>query len=352
MRTLSFRELLWGAVFVFFGTLTRYEGWSVLVASLVVVAVWARLADHRRKSPQAKLVLFGAVAGYGLVLWLLYNLIIFHDPLYFLHSAYSAQAINGGQAQFGLLGTKGSVKQSLLTYGWTVIDVVGWPVLVLSALAVVAVVLVRTPERRRSLFTLVLLAAPVAFEFLSLYAGQTTIRVPQVANYGMWNDRYGVVALPLCAVAVGLLVARWRWAAVLTAVAVVVAAAIMAVVTPLTLADGRTGTSSPFGGRPETAAIYLRDHYRGGSVLADDSAASSLMFTSGLDLRQFITIGFHPYWGHAIADPSNHVAWVVAYPRDAVTTDLEQHPERFGDYRVVNTQGGIKLLERKGPARP
>ena len=132
MRTLAVRELLWASLFVFCATLTRYEGWALLGASLVVVAVWVRLADRRRKSPQASLVLFAAIALYGLVLWFLYNLIIFHDPLYFLHSAYSAQAINGAQAQFGLLGTKGSIGQSTLTYGWDMVDVIGGPVLILG----------------------------------------------------------------------------------------------------------------------------------------------------------------------------------------------------------------------------
>jgi len=132
MRTLEARELLWGALFVFFGTLTRYEGWALLMAALVAVAVWARLADRRHKSPRANLMLFASVACYGLVLWFLYNLIIFHDPLYFLHSDYSAQAINGGQAKFGLLATKGSVWNSMVTYGWTVVDVVGTPVLIVT----------------------------------------------------------------------------------------------------------------------------------------------------------------------------------------------------------------------------
>ena len=350
MRTLSVRELLWSALFVFCATLTRYEGWALLIAALVAVAVWVRLADRRRKSPQANLVLFAAIACYGLVLWFLYNLIIFHDPLYFLHSAYSAQAINGGQAQFGLLGTKGSISQTVLTYGWTLIDVVGAPVLIVTGLTAVVVAVTKHPERRRTLFTLALLAAPVAFEFASLYAGQTTIRVPQVADYGMWNDRYGVVGLPLAAVALGVLAGRWRWGRPLAVAATGMAVLIMALGTPLTLADGRTGTSSPFGGRPETAAAYLRHHYRGGEVLADDSAASSLMFSSNLNLDQFITVGFHPYWEHAIADPARHVAWVVAYPNDAVSTDLHDHPDRFTDFRLVNMQDKIKIYQRMGPA--
>jgi len=350
MRTLSVRDLLWGSLFVFCATLTRYEGWALLAASLVLVVVWARWADRRRKSPQANVVLFSAIACYGIALWFLYNLVIFHDPLYFLHSAYSAQAINGAQAQFGLLGTKGSAWESLLTYGWDMVDVLGAPVLILAGGSVVVLAAIRYPERRRTLCTLALLAAPVVFEFLSLYAGQTTIRVPQLFPHGMWNDRYGVVALPLCAVVVGTVVGHWRWTLPVVVGATALATLLMALGTPITLADGRTGTSSAAGGHPETAAAYLGHHYRGGAILADDSAASSLMFASGLDLKQFVTVGFHPYFADAIADPAHHVAWVVAYPGDAVSADLAAHPDRFRDFRPVVVQGRIRVLARLFPA--
>jgi hypothetical protein len=346
MRTYSVRDLLWGALLLFFATLTRYEGWALLAAALVAVAVWAKLTDKRAKSPQANLVLFAVIGCYGLALWFLYNQIIFHDPLYFLHSAYSAQAINGAQAQFGLLGTKGSVGQSFLTYGWDVIDVVGAPVVILAGASLAAVAAVRHPERRRTLFTLGLLAAPVLFEFVSLYVGQTTIRVPQLFPFGMWNVRYGVVALPLCAVAIGVLVSRWRWVLPVAVAATVAAVAIMAVRTPLTLADGRTGTSSAAAGHPEVAAAYLAGHYHGGEILADDSAASALMFASGLDLKEFVTVGFHPFWAHALAAPADHVAWVVSYPGDAVSADLAAHPDRFHRFRLAVSQGRIRVYQR------
>lgn len=346
MRTYSTRDLLWGALLLFFATLTRYEGWALLAAAIVLVAVWSKLTDRRAKSPQANLVLFTVVGCYGIALWFLYNAIIFHDPLYFLHSAYSAQAINGAQAQFGLLGTKGSVSQSFLTYGWDMLDVVGTPVLILTGVSLVAVLAIRHPQRRRTVFSLALLASPVVFEFVSLYAGQTTIRVPQVFPHGMWNDRYGVVALPLCAVAIGVVVGRWRWMLPVAVAVTAAAVLIMAIDTPLTLADGRTGTSSAAAGHPEVAAAYLAGHYRGGEILADDSSASALMFASGLDLKEFVTVGFHPFWANALAAPADHVAWVVSYPGDAVTADLAAHPDRFSDFHLVVTQGRIKVYQR------
>ena len=155
------------------------------------------------------MVLFAVIGTYGIVLWFLYNLIIFHDPLYFLHSAYSAQAINEAQAQFA--GTKGDAWTSILTYGWDMIGILGAPVLIAGGVSSIMLLAIRHPERKRTIFTLALLGAPVLFEFVSLYVGQTTIRVPQLFPYGMWNDRYGIMALPFCAVAIGVLVDRWRW---------------------------------------------------------------------------------------------------------------------------------------------
>jgi len=208
---------------------------------------------------------------------------------------------------------------------------------------------IRHPERRRTLFSLGLLSAPVLFEIVSLYAGQTTIRVPQLFPHQMWNDRYGLMAIPLCAVAAGVLVGRWRWSLPVVVGATVLATVFMAIGTPLTLADGRTGTSSAAAGHPEVAAAYLSHHYRGGEILADDSAASSLMFASGLDLKQFVTVGFHPYFAQALADPAHRVAWVVAYPGDAVTADLTAHPGRFRDFHLVVTQGRARVYARTFP---
>ena len=344
MRTLGVRDLLWGGLLVFGATLCRYEGWALLAAAAIVVGLWARLSDRRQKSPQANLVLFGVVSSYGIVLWILYNLIIFHDPLYFLHSAYSAQAINNAQAQYA--GTKGDAWTSILTYGWDMVDILGAPVLIAGVVSSILLVVVRHPGRRRTLFTLALLAAPALFEFLSLYVGQTTVRVPQLFPHGMWNDRYGIMALPFCAVAIGVLVGRWRWALVLAVPAMAASLLIMALGTPLTIADGRTGTSSAAGGHPETAAAYLARHYRGGEILADDSAASSLIFASNLDLRQFVSPGSQPFWEWALASPARNVGWVVAYPGDAVTADMTAHPDRFRDFRIKFSQGKIKVLER------
>src|SRR5690349_17603710 len=152
MRTFAVRELLWAAVLTLFATLTRYEGWAFLMAGAAVVLLWSVRRDRRRNATEANVVLYAVVRSYGIALWLIYNLTIFHDALYFLRSPYSASVMNGAYGRFGLLGTKGNLVESVLTYGWDVLTIIGPAVIAATAAALVAVLVLRHPQRARSLF--------------------------------------------------------------------------------------------------------------------------------------------------------------------------------------------------------
>ncbi len=343
MRTAGYRDLVMAALMIAGATLTRYEGWVLFLVALVVVAVWTRRYHEGPHRLQANLILYAAVAGYGIVLWFLYNLVIFHDPLQFLHSTFSSGAQQASLAASGQLPTKGSLSVSGLTYGWAILDVAGRATVVMAALGI-AVALVLRRNRARTLALLAVLVSPVVFNVVSLWLGQSTLRVPQVAPFGMWNDRYALMALPLIAVGAALLVQRWR----LVAPAVLVVAVATAVVgmqgTPITLADGRTGISSAADGRPELAAAALARYYTGGEILADDASASAVMFASGLNLSQFVTIGFHPYFENAMADPAHNVQWIVAYDGDSIATAMAKNPGRFDAFHLVLRDGRVRLF--------
>ena len=150
-----------------------------------------------------------------------------------------------------------------------------------------------------------LLASPIVFNVVALWSGQSALQVPQVPPYGMFNDRYGIMALPLFAVAIGVVAGRWRKTVpVLFGVAVLTF--VLAVnATPLTVQDGRSGTLERDTWTSGVAAAYLRARYHGGEILADDSVASPFMFATGLDLREFITPGFHPYYQDALRSPAS-----------------------------------------------
>jgi hypothetical protein len=352
MRTFSVRELVWAAALTMFATLTRYEGWAFLIAGAAVVLLWSVRADRRRHSPEANVVVYSAIGGYGIVLWFIYNLTIFHNALYFLSGQYSASVMNGAYARFGLLGTKGNLAESVRTYGWDMLDIVGPAIVGAAIVGLLLVLFQRHAQRARTMLILALLATPALFEVISLYLGQTTIRVPQRPPFEMYNDRYGLMALPVCAVAIAIVISRRRSFGSLLVGAALIGVVVSLFSTPLTLADGRTGISSATAGHPELLAAYLHTHYRGGRVLADDSEASIPIFGSNLNLREFVTPGSHPFWDRALAAPADHVRWMIAVPNDAVSEDRARHPDRFEQFRLAFTDGDVQLYERVDQSTP
>jgi hypothetical protein len=80
--------------------------------------------------------------------------------------------------------------------------------------------------------------------------------------------------------------------------------------------------------------------------LADDSASSNLIFAANLNLKEFVTPGFHPFWERALTTPSRHVRWTVAVPGDAISNDLARYPDRFSRFKLVLTDDRLRLYER------
>ena len=345
-RTLSHRDLVLAAVMTACATVTRYDGWFVLGAGLVVVALWSWRNERRASGGEANVLIFATVGGFGIVLWLLYNVIIFHDPLAFIHSSFSAQSQQASLEQAGKLTTKGSAVQSVLTYSWAVLDTAGSALAALGLFGIGDVLAGAGRRRSRDVAVLVVLGAPVVFNILALWTGQSTLLVPNIAPGGMWNIRYGLMALPLLSLGGAALVRSGRMRARVVLAVGASGILLMSTTTPITLADGLTGTSSATAGRPELIANYLGKHYRGGAILADESSSAPLIFASGLDLSAFVTIGYHPYYENALAAPANNVEWVVMSAGDAIAEDMRLHPGRFRDYSVVLSDGRSRLLQR------
>lgn len=347
LREMKHRDLALAAFFTMLATISRYDGWVLLAVGLVVVVLWTRFNERRAFATQANVVIFCMLAGYGILLWFVYNLVIFGDPLYFIHSSASSQAQQLALAQTGMLGTKGNIVESVLTYFWAVFDVSGIALLVVGAAGGLLLLLQRRRERWASIALLVVLASPVAFNVVALWSGQSTVRVPERALHEMWNLRYGLMALPLLAFAGGTLAARWKPLAGL-----VLAAAVAGVVTtgvlamPITVTDGRMGVSSATAGQPEKAAEYVAANYQGGRILVDDTLNQPLMFRSGLNLREFVTVGNKPYYQDAMTSPGDNVSWLVVRPGDDIDRTMKAYPARFQGFTLVTQDRDISVYRR------
>src|SRR5262245_25645335 len=73
------------SLMVFAGTLTRYEGWALAATAVVMVPF---LAKRQRV---ASTILFAGAAVTGPLLWMLYNMFYFDDPLMFAYGRGSAR---------------------------------------------------------------------------------------------------------------------------------------------------------------------------------------------------------------------------------------------------------------------
>jgi len=85
VRRQLWKDLALAAVFAFAGTWTRYEGWAVAAAAVVLMPIVTR------KRRAASSIIFAGAAVTGPMLWMLFNLAYFEDPLMFAYGIGSAQ---------------------------------------------------------------------------------------------------------------------------------------------------------------------------------------------------------------------------------------------------------------------
>ena len=75
------------AFFIFLGTLTRYEVWSLVPSSALAIILtivgFSKNDNYKLKKIESRLILFLTLALLGILIWLTWNLLIFNDPLYF-----------------------------------------------------------------------------------------------------------------------------------------------------------------------------------------------------------------------------------------------------------------------------
>ena len=79
------------AFFIMLSTLVRYDGWYLLFMAFFMI-FFRKLIEKDWREAEGTAVMFGTLAGFGVFLWLLWNLLIFGDPLYFAFGPYSAHS--------------------------------------------------------------------------------------------------------------------------------------------------------------------------------------------------------------------------------------------------------------------
>jgi putative flippase GtrA len=354
-------------------TLTRYEGWVLCVAVAVIVAYvsWRRAgggtpdsADGSRwrrwraglRASEANLIFFCCLAMSGIVGWVLWNAVIFSDPLYFQTGQFAKPSLWTSHADKAI----GHWGVSVMTYLYAMADNVGYAALALGAVGFIFY-LARTRLRIDSIAPLVLTVF-LPFFVYALYSGQRPLHVRQITG-DLYNVRFALLMTIPIAVFIGFLVAAiprswqaWQRRASQAALvlAVVACSALVARGGVVTLSEAMNFRAAPAQKANAVAAQWLRTHYNGGRVLMESFGNETVAFSSQIPSSQIIYEGSFRQWGADLAHPAGHeIRWIYMRrspgSQDEVFLRLHSSTELAG-YRLVYSDPDRLIYERRSSA--
>ena len=339
---------------VFGASLTRYDGWflAVSLSGLALIILLQGRSSERIRSGLKRLILMAAA---GPVLWLLYNGIVYRNPLEFANGPYSAHAIEQKSTSVSHPGDKNLLVAATFFLKSAELNVAAnamhrvWLMLALAgALLLLAFDLRRWP--------LLLLWLPLLFYSLSVAYSHVPIFLPVWWPHSYYNVRYGLELLPALAVFVawcayyvaGFLRDRGKQTAAFAVFALLVVGSYWTVCraqpicyyeawinsrTRLALEHelGATLKKLP---KDSTILMYLGDHV--GALERDR-----------IPLRRTINEGNHRTWKQpvdpeglwekSLADPAKYADYVVAFDGDAVASAI--HKETLFPIAEIHASG-------------
>lgn len=307
-------HLIKSSFWIMLSTMIRYDGWFLLFYAIILIIIhaWRRFGY---KTTEGLVVLFSTLGGFGILLWLFWNLIIFHDPLYFIFGPYAAATQQQHLAEAGVLATKHNFPFSLQTYVYAVIYNAG---MFQTVLACIGMVLFWFDKRISSSLRIAATAllAPFFFNVLALYLGQSVLFIQGLNGNSWFNVRYGLMMVPSVAVFIGYLVYRMNNIKyVLIILLLFVSFFSFTNRDSVTIDDAIYGAS---GKNVTQVSGWLRNHAtdQPGFVLISVASHDAIIFSSGLQMSKFIHEGTGEYWNLATSHPAHWARWIIMRTND------------------------------------
>lgn len=361
-------------------SLTRYEGWvlTVAVAGIVSYVAWRRagsaggghLAARRGRSGErrlwsrlraveANLIFYACLGVSGIAGWVLWNAVIFHDPLYFQTGPFAKPSlwVSHSEKAIGHWGV------SAMTYLYAMADNAGALALALATVGF-AYYLVRSRFQIESIAPLALTAF-VPFYVYALYSGQRPLHVTQISG-SLYNVRFGLLMVLPTAIFMSFLATAvtdstsraWlrRGAFAVLAVAAVAGAGLVARGGVDTLTEAVVFRAAPAEHANTVAARWLRSHYDGGKMLMESFGNETVTFASRISLSEIVYEGSFRQWQPDLANPARHgIRWIYMRQtpgsQDQVFRQLHGSAQLAG-YRLVYHDAQRLIYERGTAAQP
>ncbi|MBI1863731.1 hypothetical protein HYS03_00780 [Candidatus Woesebacteria bacterium] len=328
-------DLIKSAFYIMLSSLIRYEGWFLIGFAGIVLALTI-LKKKGYKVAEGTLVLFTTLAGVGIVLWILWNQLIFKDALYFAIGPFSAHAQQADLAKAGNLPTKGNILLSIKIYLYSLIYSTG---AFTSFLGLIGAIVLWFDKKIKPVVRVasLTLMAPFIFNVLALYFGFSVLSIQGISGNTWFNVRYGVMMMPSIAVFVGYLVHRaksLRW--VIIGLFLFTTFFMFVNYDAVTVDDARVGSSQK---NVSEVSGWLKDNAsnKSGFILISAASHDAIIFSSGLPMARFIHEGTGAYWESATTAPDRWARWIVmrTYDESDLTYKALSKTKALDKYNLV-----------------
>lgn len=342
-------SLIKSAFWIMLSTLIRYDGWFLLVFATLLIGIQV-LRKKGYKASEGTVILFATLAGFGIFLWVLWNWIIFKDPLYFIFGPYAAATQQQQLAAAGVLATKGNLLFSIKVYLYALLYNSNTFIAVLGAIGAIVFWFDKRISSSVKIGSLTLLA-PLIFNILALYLGQSVLFIQGLSGNTWFNVRYGIMLMPSIAIFIGYLVNRFKdLRVIMIGLLLFVLFFSFANADAVTIDDARVGSSQK---NVSEVSGWLNKNAKDkpGFVLISAASHDAIIFSSGLPMSKFIHEGTGAYWLDATTSPDRWARWIVMRTNDM--TDLtfklvsKSTAYKDGDYTLVNHYPFADIYELK-----
>lgn len=307
-------SLIKASFWIMLASLIRYDGWFLFIMAtfLITLHTFRKLGF---KAAEARFLFFSTLGALGIGLWILWNLLIFKDPLYFIFGPYSAYAQQTQLAQAGILTTKGDLLFSLKVYFYALAYNSNTFILFLGALGSALFYLSKKVPSAIKIASLALFA-PLFFNVLALFMGQSVLFVQGLSGNTWFNVRYGLVMMPAIAIFTAYLVEKsGKLKYVVLGLILMVTFFTFANQDAVTIDDARVGSSQK---NVTEVSGWLSKNAKNkdGFVLISAASHDAIIFSSGLPMKKFIHEGTGTYWLAATSSPDRWARWIIMRTND------------------------------------
>ncbi len=307
-------DLIKSAFWIMISTLIRYDGWFLFLFSMLIIAL-STIRAKGYEEVEGKVVLFATLGGFGIILWVLWNTLIFGDPLYFIFGPFAAHTQQTQIYQAGELFTKGNLYLSTKAYLYAFFYNTYTLVAILGFVGAILFWLDKAVKKEVKIASLALIA-PLIFNIAALYFGHSVLFVQGVMGDTWFNVRYGLMLVPSVAIFTGYLIdkAKSLRSAIIGLFAFVTLFAFINH-DAVTIDDALIGAS---GKNVAEVSGWLKENVTAeeGFVLISAASHDAIIFSSGLPMSRFIHEGTGDYWKLATGNPQMWASWIVMRTHD------------------------------------